>query len=113
MASPIIKHFRELRYGDEYSFRYVRKFTGTWEVYCLRRPANTSYSNSGAQTHLLPGDRLCITADRAPRTFEQAVARSWQWLAGYSRYIREGNFPNEQVRVITPDYDDDGNRTDT
>ena len=61
--------------------------------------------------HLLAGDQLCIAGGREPKTFEQAVARSWQWLAGYSRYIREGRFPNDAVRVRTPDYDENGNRT--
>lgn len=110
MAQGITKQFRETRYGDTYRFRYVKN-GANWAIYCTHRPANTRFSESDAVTHIFSDNSLCITRSAQPKTFEQAVARSWQWLAGYSHYIREGSFPNSRTRVITPDYDEQGNRT--
>ncbi len=106
--AEITKHFRK-QSGDQFTFRYVKQTT-FWDIYCESKPPNTRYSNNSDITHIFEDNRLCITNDRRPRTFEQAVARSWQWLHGWSTFIRTGQFPNNKVRVITPDYDEDGNR---
>ena len=109
MANGIVKYFREIDHGEVYGFRYV-KSGDKWTIQCVERPPNPR-GGGATRTHVFDDGKLCITGGREPKTFEQAVARSWQWLIGYSQYIRSGgSFPNDGVRAITPDFDEQGNR---
>jgi len=105
----VVKHYRHTETGDVYTFRFVKN-SGEWVIYCTQHPPNTH--RWGSVAHIFEDGRLCITAGQEPKTFEQAVARAFTWLNGYSQYIRTGEFPNIACRARVPDYDESGNRTD-
>jgi hypothetical protein len=105
MTKTITKTFRETTYGDFYTFRYCHNGQ-YWEIFVDDHPANPI---AGAYlTHILPGNRVCITSGREPKTFEQAVACSWTFIHYYSNYIRTGSTAQPKLRSISKDYNDDG-----
>ncbi|MFO0849900.1 MAG: hypothetical protein U0871_15295 [Gemmataceae bacterium] len=94
--------FRDSQYGTEFIIDYVF-LTTHWGIRVVGRP-RTSYAMSAASVHLLGGNYVCVAIGHEPKTFAQALARSFQWMRGFSAFTQTGRFLEVSGPVNVPDH---------
>lgn len=88
-------------YRDYYifDFRWMGRY---FELWCTEHPVN-NFDKDPSKCHLFSTGKVCITAGKEPRTFEEAEAVCYYFMAGYSEYCRTGVFPDEGAMIDVPD----------
>lgn len=93
---------RDPVYDTGFILDYV--FANThWAIRIVGRP-RTTYPVVAPLVHILPGNYVCVARGHEPRSFSQTLARSWQWMRGYSIFTHTGRFQEFSGPVDVPDY---------
>jgi hypothetical protein len=94
------KHYenRQARYTDRYTIEFRPEGDGTISLWCHQAPRN-AFDDSVSKCHLYSNGKICVRAGKEPRSQEVAEAVAHYWMAGYSEYVRTGQFPDRGGRV--------------
>ena len=94
--------WRDTSYYTGFIIEYVF-LTTHWGIRVVGRP-RTTYAMSAATVHLLGGNYICVLAGHEPKTYAQALARSMQWMRGFSAFTQTGRFLEYSGPVDVPDH---------
>ncbi len=85
-------------YTDHYKIAYQKEDNGTLSLWAEKRPDDPFRIKDEAHVDL-DGEKICVRPGQEPRSLERAEAIAHTWMAGYSEYVRTGEFPKGTRRV--------------
>lgn len=99
-SADVIKTFRVGT--DSYRIRFHHNRT-YWEIWADSHPPNTRGGHVH-QHHLYPNGQICVARGKEPKRLDMARAIAASWAAGWSHWIRTGEFgKNGGIKVNVPD----------